>query len=85
LPGRADRVLTDAEYGRLRVQTPPDRTLLRRLDQIERKIGQPDWSLMSATLIVSGTLLYVNDETELAWLAWGIGGLFFILALIRRL
>ncbi|HSG19010.1 MAG TPA: AarF/ABC1/UbiB kinase family protein [Anaerolineae bacterium] len=84
LPGRAERILTDAEYGRLRVQSLPDRAQLRRLDRIERKIGQPNWSLMSATLIVSGTLLYVNDEIGLAWLFWGIGGLFFILALIRR-
>jgi hypothetical protein len=84
VPGRFDRVLTDAERGRLRVKTIPDRTLTRRLDQIERKLSQPNWSLLCAALMVSGAFLYVNDELVLAWLSWGIGFVFFLLALIRR-
>ena len=84
VPGRFDRVLTDAERGRLRVKTIPDRALLRRLDQLERKISQPNWSLLSAALIVGGAFLYANDEFVMAWLSWGIGVVFFLLALIRR-
>jgi predicted unusual protein kinase regulating ubiquinone biosynthesis (AarF/ABC1/UbiB family) len=84
VPSRFNRVLSDAERGRLRVQSVPDRSLTRRLDQIERKIRQPDWSMFSAALIVSGTLFYVNDELVLAWLCWGMGLLFLLLALIRR-
>jgi predicted unusual protein kinase regulating ubiquinone biosynthesis (AarF/ABC1/UbiB family) len=83
-PGRINRVLTDAERGRLRVQSVPDRSLMRRLDRIERKISQPNWSVISAALIVSGAFFYVNDEPVLAWLCWGIGLIFFLLALIRR-
>lgn len=84
LPGRFDRVLTDAERGQLRVKTVPDRMLLRRLDQLDRKISQPNWSLLSAALIVSGTFFYINGEIVLAWICWGMGLLFFLLALIRR-
>jgi predicted unusual protein kinase regulating ubiquinone biosynthesis (AarF/ABC1/UbiB family) len=83
-PGRIDRVLTQAERGRLRVQGMPDRSLMRRLDQLERKIGQPNWSTFSAALILGGAFFYVNDELTLAWLFWGMGLLFFLLALVRR-
>ena len=84
VPGRFDRVLTEAERGRLRVQNVPDKTLLRRLDRLERKISQPNWSLFSAALIVSGAFFYVNDEVVLAWLSWGMGVVFLLLALLRR-
>jgi predicted unusual protein kinase regulating ubiquinone biosynthesis (AarF/ABC1/UbiB family) len=84
VPGRVNRVLTDAERGRLRVQSVADRSLMRRLDRIERKISQPNWSVFSAALIASGALFYVNDEPLLAWLCWGVGLVFFLLALIRR-
>jgi predicted unusual protein kinase regulating ubiquinone biosynthesis (AarF/ABC1/UbiB family) len=84
VPGRFDRVLTEAERGRLRVQSVPDRSLLRRLDRLERKINQPNWSVLSAALIVSGAFFYVNGEAALAWLSWGMGLVFFLLALIRR-
>jgi predicted unusual protein kinase regulating ubiquinone biosynthesis (AarF/ABC1/UbiB family) len=84
VPGRFDRVLTDAERGRLRVQSVPDRALIRRLDRLERKVSRPNWSVYSAALIVSGAYFYVNGEAELAWLSWGMALVFFLLALIRR-
>ncbi|MGD8583849.1 MAG: AarF/UbiB family protein [Chloroflexota bacterium] len=84
VPGRFNRVLTEAERGRLRVHSVPDHSLMRRLDRIERKINQPNWGMFSAALIVSGTFFYVNDELVLAWFCWGMGLLFFLLALIRR-
>jgi predicted unusual protein kinase regulating ubiquinone biosynthesis (AarF/ABC1/UbiB family) len=84
VPGRFDRVLTDAERGRLRVQSVPDRSLMRRLDKMERKIGRPNWSMFSAALIVSGAFFYVNDEIALAWTCWGMGIVFFLMALFRR-
>jgi predicted unusual protein kinase regulating ubiquinone biosynthesis (AarF/ABC1/UbiB family) len=84
VPGRFNRVLTEAERGRLRVHSVPDRSLIRRLDRIEQKINQPNWSMFSAALIVSGTFFYVSDKVILAWLCWGMALLFFLLALIRR-
>lgn len=84
VPGRFNRVLTEAERGRLRVHSVPDRSLMRRLDRIEQKINQPNWSMFSAALMVGGTIFYVSDEVVLAWLCWGVGLLFFLLALIRR-
>jgi predicted unusual protein kinase regulating ubiquinone biosynthesis (AarF/ABC1/UbiB family) len=84
LPSQLQRVLAAAESGRLRVQTASDRALLRRLDRLERRISRPDWGLMAAALLVSGTLLYLNDEVTLGAVSWGVAVLFFLLTLIRR-
>ncbi len=65
LPSQTKRVMTAAESGRLRVQALPDRSLLRRLDKIEKRIGRPNWSLIAAALLLSGALFYVNDEQTL--------------------
>ncbi len=84
MPSQLSRVLAAAESGRLRVQTTRDQAMLRRLDRIEKRIGRPNWSLVAATLLLSGTLFYVNDEPTLAVVAWSATGLFLLLALIRR-
>jgi predicted unusual protein kinase regulating ubiquinone biosynthesis (AarF/ABC1/UbiB family) len=84
LPSQLQRVLAAAESGRLRVQTASDRALLRRLDRLERRISRPDWGLMAAALLVSGTLLYLNDEVTFGAVSWGVAVLFFLLTLIRR-
>ena len=65
LPSQTKRVMAAAESGRLRVQALPDRSLLRRLDKIEKRIGRPNWSLIAAALLLSGALFYVNDEQTL--------------------
>ena len=64
MPSRVDRVLTAAESGRLRVRTTRDQALLRRLDRLDRRISRPNWSLLVAALLLSGTMFYVNDEGD---------------------
>jgi predicted unusual protein kinase regulating ubiquinone biosynthesis (AarF/ABC1/UbiB family) len=58
-PARAQRLLEMAEKGRLKVQTVPDREMLRRLDRLDRRLGQLVWTVLGAAGMVSATLLYL--------------------------
>ncbi len=78
LPAQAQRVLAAAESGRLKVQTVPDRTTLRRLDRLERQVGRLNWNVLLGVLFLSGTLLYINGEPGLGITAWIITVLLFI-------
>jgi predicted unusual protein kinase regulating ubiquinone biosynthesis (AarF/ABC1/UbiB family) len=82
LPGQLNRFLIAAEGGRLRVRPIPDRTLMRQLNRIERRISRPNWSFIAAALLLSGTLLYINGETELAIISWLLAGFFLLVALL---
>jgi len=83
LPSQTKRVMTAAESGRLRVQALPDRSLLRRLDKIEKRIGRPNWSLIAAALLLSGALFYVNDEQTLGIWSGVIAALLILGTLFR--
>jgi predicted unusual protein kinase regulating ubiquinone biosynthesis (AarF/ABC1/UbiB family) len=82
LPAQTQRVLAAAESGRLKVQTTPDRILLRRLDRLERQVGRLNWNVLVGVLLLSGTLLYINGETGLGITAWGVSILLFIITLL---
>jgi hypothetical protein len=80
LPAQAQRMLAAAESGRLQVHSTPDRSLLRRLDKVERQVGRLNWNIILAALFLSGTLLYINGETGLGVAAWGAAVILFIVA-----
>ena len=82
LPSQLNRVLVAAEGGRLRVRTIPDRSVIKQLNRIEKRIGRPNWSLIAAALLVSGTLLYINGEQELGIVSWVLAVFFFLLMLL---
>jgi predicted unusual protein kinase regulating ubiquinone biosynthesis (AarF/ABC1/UbiB family) len=82
LPAQAQRVLAAAESGRLKVQTTPDRTMLRRLERLERQVGRLNWNVLVGVLFLSGTLLYINGETSLGIAAWIVSLLLFIITLL---
>ncbi|MGW8318272.1 MAG: ABC1 kinase family protein [Candidatus Promineifilaceae bacterium] len=84
MPGQMQRVLSAAELGQLRVQAKPDPALLRRIDQIERRLGRPNWGALTAATILAGALLYVNDEQVLGLAAWILSLLFFLVMISRR-
>jgi len=75
--------MTAAESGRLRVTALPDRSLLRRLDKIERRIGRPNWSLIAAALLLSGALFYVNDEQMMGIVSWILAALMILSTFFR--
>jgi predicted unusual protein kinase regulating ubiquinone biosynthesis (AarF/ABC1/UbiB family) len=83
LPSQTKRVMTAAESGRLRVTALPDRSLLRRLDKIERRIGRPNWSLIAAALLLSGALFYVNDEQMMGIVSWILAALMILSTFFR--
>jgi len=84
LPLQVQRVMAAAEGGRLRVQTVPDKGLLRRLDRIEKRINRSNWSVLIAALLLSGTLFYVNGDSTLGIVAWAVAGVLFLFLLLYR-
>ena len=71
-----------AESGRLRVRSIPDRALLRRLDNIERRLNRPNWSVLAASLLLSGVLFFVNDRPVLAAMCWVAAVFLFLLTVV---
>ncbi len=84
LPTQLNRVLVAAEEGKLRVRTIPDRSITKQLTRIEKRINRPNWSLIAAAMLLSGTLLYINGENELGIISWLFAGFFFLLTLLPR-
>ncbi len=59
LPFQLQRVLSDAEQGRLRVQTTADQRMLRRLERIERKLTQLQLMVVGAAGLVTAAVLFL--------------------------
>jgi predicted unusual protein kinase regulating ubiquinone biosynthesis (AarF/ABC1/UbiB family) len=55
-PARIQRLLEAAENGRLQLQNKADRDTLRRLDRLEKRIGQLSWSVLGAAGMVTAVL-----------------------------
>lgn len=63
-PARVQRLLEEAEQGRLRVQLKSDRDSVRQQERLEKRVGQLAWSVVSAASILSATLLYLERRRE---------------------
>jgi predicted unusual protein kinase regulating ubiquinone biosynthesis (AarF/ABC1/UbiB family) len=63
-PARLQRLLEEAEKGRLRVQLKSDREAVRQQERLEKRIGQLGWSIISAAGILSATLVYLDHRRE---------------------
>lgn len=63
-PFRIQRLLEEAEKGRLRVQLKTDRDALRQQERMEKRVGQLGWSIVSAAGILSATLIYLDRQRE---------------------
>ena len=63
-PARIQRLLGEAEKGRLRVQLKSDRDAVRQQERLEKRIGQLAWSVVSAAGILSATLVYLERRRE---------------------
>ncbi len=59
-PFRIQRLLEEAEKGRLRVQLKTDRDTLHQQERLEKRVGQLGWSIVSAAGILSATLIYLD-------------------------
>ncbi len=63
-PARLQRILEEAEKGRLRVQLKSDRDVVRQQERMEKRIGQLGWSILGAAGILSATLVYLERRRE---------------------
>ena len=63
-PGRLQRILEEAEKGRLRVQLKSDRDVVRQQERMEKRIGQLGWSILGAAGMLSATLVYLERRRE---------------------
>ena len=63
-PARVQRLLEEAEKGRLRVQLKSDRDAVRQQERLEKRIGQLAWSVIGAAGILSATLVYLERRRE---------------------
>lgn len=63
-PLRIQRLLEEAEKGRLRVQLKTDRDVLRQQERLEKRVGQLGWSIVSAAGILSATLVYLEHRRD---------------------
>lgn len=63
-PARIQRLLEEAEKGRLRVQLKADRETVRQQERLEKRIGQLGWSVVTAAGILSATLVYLERRRE---------------------
>lgn len=63
-PARMQRLIEEAEKGRLRVQLRSDRETVRQQERLEKRVGQLGWSIVSAAGILSATLVYLDRRRE---------------------
>ncbi len=75
LPIHLETLLLRANRGDLKLRVAPDRSLERQLRQIELAARRMVWGIVFAVLLVSGTLLYVNEEAALGRIGWGLAGI----------
>lgn len=83
VPAQLQQFLDAAEAGRLKIRTIQDEQARKRLDKLERRVGQLNSTLLAAAFLVSGTLLYLNGAATLGYLAWGLTGFVIIWSAFR--
>lgn len=64
MPLRVQRLVEEAEKGRLRVQMQADRETVRHQERLEKRVGQLSWSIVAAASILSATLVYLNRKRD---------------------
>ncbi len=85
VPLQAKRVLDNLERGKLKFNVAPDRQMQRQLDRLEKRTRQINSTLISAALLLSGTVLYVGEATQIATGFWVIAGVVYLLSTIRSI
>lgn len=83
IPAQLQQFLDSAEAGRLQIRTIQDEQTRNRLDKIERRVNQLNGTLFATALLVSGTLLYLNGNTTLGYVAWGLTGVIVLWSAFR--
>jgi predicted unusual protein kinase regulating ubiquinone biosynthesis (AarF/ABC1/UbiB family) len=85
LPAQAEKVLAAAEQGQLRIRFSPDRDTLRRLERLEKQARRLNWGIVTAALLLSGSVLVVYGHTQLALATWLAAGALLLLTVWHTL
>lgn len=83
LPKLADTVLSRADRGELSVQVTVDEDTSAQIGRIEQTTGQLVVGLVFATLTLASTLLYINQQTGLGTVGYGLSGVTLLMLLLR--
>ncbi len=84
LPTLAETVLARADRGELNVQVTLDAETRQQITQMESAWSQILISVVFATLSLSSTLLYINNDHTLGLLGYGLAFLSLLLIAFRR-
>jgi predicted unusual protein kinase regulating ubiquinone biosynthesis (AarF/ABC1/UbiB family) len=84
LPRQLQDVLGRVQRGAVQVQTSAGRGLRRDLYRLESAVSGLTRALMSASLLIAATLLYVNDRTVPALVGFGLTGVAWLSLVLRR-
>ena len=82
LPSHLETFLIQAGRGDLKIKVSPDRSLQRQLRHLELASRRLLWGIVFATLMMAGTLLYINQHTGLGRAGWGMAGVSLLWAMI---
>ena len=74
LPAQIQRLVRAAEQGELQLQVK-DPIVNRRLERVERQMGQLNAGIFAGVLAVCGTIFYVNGDVKVSVICWVIAGI----------
>jgi len=83
LPQLAEGVFRRAERGELQVRTTPDPESQRQQRRLQAALNQLAIGLVSASLVIAGTILVVNDERALGLAGFALAGVSVVAMLLR--
>lgn len=85
VPPQLDRLLGQVERGTFGVQTSLSPDASRQVDGLERSVDRLSWMVAAAALLISGTVLRINEATDpLATAALALSAAAFLLGLRRK-
>lgn len=82
LPLHLEDMILHLSRGDLTVRVAPDRSLERRLQQIEGSFRGLLWGIVFAASLVAGTLLYLDQQPVPAAAGWALAGVALLWAMI---
>lgn len=85
LPTRLDQFITQAQRGELTLQAALSPDTARALRRLERSVDRLTWGVISASLLIAGTLLRINEGP--GWSSntlFTLAGLVFLWGITRR-
>lgn len=84
MPLRVDNLMTKIESGNLSIITQPSQDLEKQFAHLASSVNRLSTILIVVSLVISGTLLYINEQEELGFAGWGLALISLLLSVIKR-